>query len=960
MIDTTRWGEISALFDELVELPLPERERRLAALADSTLADEVRALLAADDEHGVLDAPVTAALPDLRTDDPAPDRCIGAWRLLRPIGEGGMGVVWLGERVDGAFEQRVAIKVLKRGMDTHAILRRFLLERRILARLRHEHIVRLIDGGMSDDGRPFYVMDHVGGRPLTTYATQTHLDVTARVALLARVAEAVAYAHTQLVVHRDLKPSNVLVDAEGEPRVLDFGIAKLLEESGEQTRTGTGLRVLSPAYAAPEQILGESIGTATDVYALGLMLCELLVGRLPRQRRGASAAQLAQDAENETIERPATLAARLPAAEVEALYGAGTTPAMLARRLAGDLDVIVAKALQRDPARRYAGAAAFAGDLRRWLEHRPIHARPDSRAYRARQFVRRHRVGVGAAALIAVALLGGLGTALWQARIARGEALRADAERRVAEQQLARTERVKQFILTLFRETDPVARASAQARSPLELVKAGIADVEASFGDQPELQAELLHDLGEIQTGLDDPKSARETLKRAWEQQKQLSGEDSVASAQAQAAYGDAVYLAGDVAAATSLLNQAISRLQARGQGNKPKTAQAESTLALIELIGARKEEAERLARHALQVDRESHGSGSLQAAVRLTSLGKILQETGRYEDALACYREALTVVVARGGEDHARAALLHTFIADVLRVQQHYDQALPEYEAAVRIERKQLPPGHSILGGTLIRLGDLQRRMQLLDAADASLTEAIGILAPTGSGQYAQALQFSGNLAREQGRFELAVQRYGNSIDVFRKVTGDSIYTWLTALVRIQAFIDAGQLAQADAAANEAVVGLSKLPDDDYASLFQASVLADLRHEQGRFVDAIKERRRTVDGLLKMYGRDHAETIQSHILLASSLIATGDVAQRTEASELLDDAHSALDAKPTENAISLHGLISLARARLRYANGDLKGARADLDNALEKLRAKPVDVRHLRTAQALARRIKS
>ncbi|MGN6519090.1 MAG: serine/threonine-protein kinase, partial [Dokdonella sp.] len=231
MVDTARWAEISALFDELVERPPDERERRLAMLeaADAALASEVRALLAADEQDGVLDAAASHALPGLLADSAPADRRAGAYRLLHPIGEGGMGVVWLGERSDGAFEQRVAVKVLKRGMDTHAVLRRFLQERRILARLHHPHVVRLLDGGMSDDGRPFYVMDHVDGVPLTAHAALQHLGVVARVALLAKVAEAVAYAHAQLVVHRDLKPSNVLVDADGAPRVLDFGIAKLLE-----------------------------------------------------------------------------------------------------------------------------------------------------------------------------------------------------------------------------------------------------------------------------------------------------------------------------------------------------------------------------------------------------------------------------------------------------------------------------------------------------------------------------------------------------------------------------------------------------------------------------------------------------------------------------------------------------------------------------------------------------------
>lgn len=960
-----RWNRVSELFDELVELEPSERNLRLEQLEahDAELAREVRALLAADlGVRSMLDSDAAAAFPELLEGDVGPERArsqVGPYRLLRPLGEGGMGEVWLAERIDGNFEQQVAIKLLKRGMDSRAILHRFLQERRILARLHHPHVVRLLDGGMSGDGQPYFVMEHVAGAPLVEYANQRHLDVAARVELIAKVADALAHAHAQLIVHRDLKPSNVLIDDADEPRVLDFGIAKLLEQSGNQTRTGTGLRVMSPAYAAPEQLLGEPISTRTDIYSLGLLLYELLLGELPANRQVSTPAQLSMEVAKDTGTHISSDAQKLGAERITALYGAHLDARHLLRTLTGDLDIIVAKTLQRDPARRYASATDLANDLRNWLQGNPISARPDSRAYRLRKFVRRHRLGVATAALLVIGLAAGLGVALWQASLARAAAARADAERRVAEQQLARTERVKQFILTLFRETDPVARASAKARSPAELVKAGIAEVDANFGDQPELQAELLRDLGEIQTGLDDPKSASETLKRAWEQQKRLSGEASVASAEMQAAYGDAVYLAGDVAAATPLLKQAIARLEATGQGEKPKNAQAQSTLSLIELIGANKEEAERLARHALRVDRATYGSDSLQAALRLTSLGKVLQETGRYDEALAVYREALAVVVARGGEDHARAAILHTFIADVLRVQRHYDKALPEYEAAVRIERKQLPPGHSILGATLIRLADLQRRMQLLDAADVSLTEAIAILAPTGSGQYAQALQFYGNLAREQGRFEVAAQRYGESVDVFRKVTGDSIYTGLTAMVRVQAFIDAGQLDKAEAAANEAVVGLSKLPEDDYANTFQASVLADLRHEQGRFAESIKERRRNVDGLLKMYGKEHAETIQSQILLASSLIAAGEMAQRTEAAALLDEAGAALARNDDEMVPAMQGLISLERARLQFADGDVQGARVGLDDALKRLQVRPVDVRHLRAAQAFARRIR-
>lgn len=959
MVDAARWAEISALFDELVEWPADARERRFAALADAALAAEVRALLAADDDDaGLLAEGVPAPWPELRADAAPHDRRAGAYRLLRPIGEGGMGVVWLGERSDGAFEQRAAVKLLKRGMDTQAILRRFLQERRILARLRHPHVVRLLDGGMSSDGRPYYVMEYVDGEPLTAHAARQRLDIAARVALLAKVAEAVAYAHTQLVVHRDLKPSNVLVDAGGEPRVLDFGIAKLLEQSGEQTRTGTGLRVLSPAYAAPEQILGEAVGTAADVYALGLLLCELLVGALPLQRRGGSAAQLAQDVEREVAEKPSAIAARRSPAQAEASYGAGVTPAALARRLAGDLDVIVAKALQREPARRYATAGAFADDLHRWLAGRPIAARADSGVYRARKFVHRHRVGVAASALVVAALVAGLGAALWQARLAREQAARADAERANAERQLARTERVKDFMLTLFRENDPVSRARAQARSASQLIGAGIAQIDATLGAEPDLQAELLRDLGEIQINLDDSRAGVATLARAWDLQKRQSGSDSLAATEAQVAYADGVYAAGDVKAAAPLVDAAMARLRELGAARGARMAQAESLAAKIRLIGGDIGGAERLARDAIDVARELHGARSIELVGHLETLAKVLHEGARFPEALAVLHEAIGIVEAAGGAGNASAAVLHMSVADALRVQRKYDEALPEYETALAIEREQLPRDHVILGGTLIRLGDLQRRTGRLDAADASLAEAIGILAKTPGGQYAQALQFHGNLARAQGRLELAAQRYRASFEAFRAATGDSVYTWLTALEVVSVLAELGRLDDADALAAQAVAAMAQLSSDDsYEAAYVNSVVGALRHAQHRLPEAIAARRRAAALIEKAYGPDHAEVAQAHAELAASLVAGGEAAQRGEAAALLEQARAALERGGDETAGPMLGLVHLVRGRVRRADGDLAGARTDVAQAIARLQA-PEHAARLREAMRLAQEL--
>lgn len=957
----SRWSDVAALFDEIVELAPAERAARLADLEcdDAALAAEVRSLLDADDRaNALLDADASAALPELLDRGPGPgDAIAGSYRLLRMVGEGGMGIVWLAERVDGTFEQQVAVKVLKRGMDTQAILRRFLLERRILARLRHRHIVRLIDGGSNADGRPFYVMDYVEGQPITEYAAMRELDLRSRVALLATVADAVAYAHSQLVVHRDLKPSNVLVDAGGEPRVLDFGIAKLIEESGEHTLTGTGLRVLSPAYAAPEQILGEPIGTATDVYALGLMLTELLVGDLPQRRRSANAALLAQEVQAETGERASSLAARLSTQRIGQLYGNGVEPRRLAQALAGDLDLMIGTALQRDPARRYATAAAFADDLRRWLGGRPIAARADSASYRFGRFVRRHRVGVAASVLIALSLVGGLAVALWQTGLARAEARRADAERAIAQRQLVRTERVKDFILTLFREQDPISRASVQARTPAAMIRDGVASIDNSLAAEPELQAQLLKDLGDIQASLDDREAAQTTLRRAWEMQASLSGPDSIASAEALAAYADAVYAVGDTVKSAPLLRDALKKLRDAGAGDTPRAALVESSLANIELTAGHSAEAEAFARHGLDVFRASYGANDTRVAMRLGVLGKVQQEAGNYPDALASYREALAIVARNNGEDHVRTAMLRTNLGDVLRVQRKYEEALREYETALKIERATLPPDHAYLGGTLLRLGDLQRRTGDFQAADRSFAESLTILGKTPSGQYAQALQTYGSLARAQGQFELAAQRYRKSFDVFRAATGDSVYTWYSALLEVGALVDLAKFKQADVRAAEAAAALARISHDAYDTTYVANVLGSLRQAEGRHDEAIPLLRQALQGVEKIYEKDHAEVAQARVALAGSLIAKRDPALHEEAGGLIETAIESLTRSGDAGSEPMLGSAYLERSRLRLQTGNQQAARKDIGEAIARLQS-PASTPRLRQAREVAQEL--
>ncbi len=481
------------LFEELVELSEPERVDRIAELADPEVAARVERLLAADRvPESALGDPLRAAAGWLAEDDRAAglvtDRRgerIGAWRILEPLGRGGMGEVFLAERADGAFERQVALKLLKRGLDSDEIVARFLGERRILARLDHPGIAQLVDGGLAPDGRPFFALELVSGRPITAWCAEHEVALEGRLRLLLEVVAAVDFAHRNLVVHRDLKPSNVLVTETGQVKLLDFGIAKLLGDE-EEDATRTGARLLTPRYAAPEQLAGEPVTTATDVHALGLLLWELVTGEPARRGSSGGGLPSAADLERETRTPPSAqvLAGAVPGrAPLE--DASPRARRRLARRLAGDLDKVVLKAMRREPERRYPSAAAFGEDLVRFLEDRPVAARGGAFAYRAGKFARRHRAAVVAATLVAVSLAVGVAATWRQARIAEAE--RARAERRFAD--VRRLANVALF--DVHATLDNVGGAMATRRLLVATALTYLDDLAREAGDEPELLAEL-------------------------------------------------------------------------------------------------------------------------------------------------------------------------------------------------------------------------------------------------------------------------------------------------------------------------------------------------------------------------------------------------------------------------------------------------------------------------------------
>ncbi|MGH9755217.1 MAG: protein kinase domain-containing protein [Blastocatellia bacterium] len=414
-----RWRQVEEIFQAAVEIDGAERDTFLTEACgdDADLQSEIVSLLAYEGvgtprghhiQQAVKDAARSLTIEQIEPEAPGDNligRRIGAYRVASLIGRGGMGAVYLAERDDAQFDQQAAIKIIKRGMDTDFIRERFLRERQILAGLDHPHIARLLDGGATEDGLPYFVMEYVAGVAITDYCEANKLSITERLKLFRHVCAAVQHAHQKLVAHRDLKPGNILVNRDGAPKLLDFGVAKLLAPDHDETRTSTEQRMLTPDYASPEQVRGETITTAADIYSLGVVLYELLTGRRLRQFKTASPVE---------IER--AICETEPAKPSDSVNPETVSAGKLQKQLAGDLDNIVLMAMRREPERRYESVGQFSEDIRRHLEGLPVIARQETIGYRAGKFIRRHKLGVAATALVILSLIGGIAMTNYQAR----------------------------------------------------------------------------------------------------------------------------------------------------------------------------------------------------------------------------------------------------------------------------------------------------------------------------------------------------------------------------------------------------------------------------------------------------------------------------------------------------------------------------------------------------------------
>jgi eukaryotic-like serine/threonine-protein kinase len=783
-MDSTRWQKVQSLFHEAADLP-PSQQRVFLETQcgdDAGLVSDVLILLEEDARGGsMLDGDVAEVASQIFGDPSSgslPFKEFGPYRIKQALGEGGMGVVYLAQREDLGNE--VAIKILRDAWVSPARRERFNAEQRTLAQLNHPSIARLYDADTSPDGTPFFVMEYVEGVPLTEFCKTQKCSISERLRLFRAVCEAVLYAHQHAVIHRDLKPSNILVKADGSIRLLDFGIAKHLENLGELVdQTITGLRLMTPAYAAPEQIRGEQVGIQSDVYSLGVVLYELLAGRLPFDLSKCTPAQAEQVLTEQEAEKPSAVA------RDEASSAPANGIAVTASKTAWtDLDVLCLKAMHKDPQRRYQSVEALIRDVDHYLDGEPLEAQPDTWHYTLDKFVRRHWKLVSAAAVV-FALLVGL-VIFYTVRLTRA--------RNAALMQAARTQRIQRFMLNLFQGGDPSAGPADDLRV-VTLLDRGVQEAR-SLDAEPAVQAELYETLGGIYQKLGKLEQADSLMESALAKREALYGPDSTETAKGLLALGSLRDAEARYADAERLIRQALDRDRRRLPANDPAVAKAmlalggvlenrgnydqsiailEQTVQLYSVPGSEPadladslyelanaqfyagnyQRSEEINQRVLTMYKQIYGERHPRVADVLINLGAIRLDLGHYPDAEQYDRQALDIVQAWYGKDNPETATDLTILARSLIYQKRYTEASDLLQQSLAIKERTFGKVHPSVASTLNELG---------------------------------------SVALNEGKYDAAEQYFERMADIYRTEYGEQHYLYATALSNLASVYTAQQ----------------------------------------------------------------------------------------------------------------------------------------------------------------------
>lgn len=719
-----RWKLVEQIFNTAVELPQQERPSFLqnACGNDPELRREVESLLEQDDGTGDMLGTLVSEAADSLSQEEIHDltgKTIGSYLIMGLVGRGGMAEVYRAIRGDDQYKKQVAIKLVRRNLAPSFFMSRFRHERQILASLEHRSIARFLEGGTTD-GIPYLVMEYIDGEPITDYCNKRDLPVRERLELFRSVCDAVQYAHRNLVIHRDLKPSNILVTSEGVTKLLDFGIAKLLNPEltdGLPTATISPIRLMTPEYASPEQVRGEQVTTATDVYSLGAVLYELLTQERPHQFKTRSILEIERVICNVEPERPSSAVLRAQPADAAQHTG---NRKKLSRELARELDNVVLMAMQKDPRLRYPTAWQFAEDIERYLDGRPVQARAQTVGYRAIKFARRHKTAVTAAVLL-VAMLAGF------AAIMAVQASRIAKER-------DRANEITEFLVNLFEVSNPGEARGNNIRAR-ELLDASAIKIGKELQHQPEVQAALMDTIGRVYRNLGLYNTSISLLEKSLEIRRRILSENHA-----------------DVASTMDHLATAYKEV-------------------------GKYEDAESLARKALATRQQLLGSDHRDVAESAGTVGDILQDRGKYDEAESFFRMELAIHQKLFGEEHEKVAESLNQLALLLKIKGKLDEAEPLYRKTLAMRRKLLGSDHPAVASDLNNLGRFLTEKGEYPEAEALLREAMEVdLKVLGKDHPDRAIVMS-NLAllfREKKEFDNAEMLYREALALRRKGLGD------------------------------------------------------------------------------------------------------------------------------------------------------------------------------------------
>jgi serine/threonine protein kinase/Flp pilus assembly protein TadD len=856
------WSRLEVLFEQALARPDHARAAFLAGACkdDAALRSEVEALL---DAHARAEGPLERLVAELDlpgiggfdpNDGSANDwtgRRVGPYTVVREIGRGGMGTVYLARRTDGQYERDVALKVIQSPLDAHQRAR-FVAERQILARLSHPGIAQLFDGGLTDEGFPYFTMEYVEGVRIDRYCDDHELDIASRLQIFGHVSDAVAAAHRSLVVHRDLKPSNILTKPDGTIKLVDFGIAKPLDPAVAVDLTRTGTELFTPDYASPEQVSGGAITTASDVYSLGAVLYQLLTGLTAHRFTSKTPA----DVERTICERETPSPSRAIAAlESESVPASGdvrddaqriararrTRPDRLKRRLAGDLDTIVMKALHKDPARRYASVDLLQQDITSHLHGLPVAARPDRWTYRTRKFVTRHRASVVAGVLIVASLAIGLVTTMIEARHAREQQAIAAVERDRARAEAARVKRVSGFITGLFRQADP-SQSQGESITAREILNRGEQRVEAELGGDPETQAALFDTIGQVYRNLALYEPSERLLQRALALRKSTFGPGSLEVADSLHNLASLDFDRNKYGDAEARFRESLGLRRARGAGPGEIAATLEQLGATLSDTG-KHGEAEPFLREALTLRRQS-GPGAPETMAAMDSLALALHRKGDFKQAEALFRDAVeqgrrlpaSVTPARVSSTLNLARLVHRYDRDARGAE-------PMYREALSLARSLYPNDHPDLA--------------------------------TCMSEFAKGLQDLGKLSEAE-----ALSREAQSM--WRRLYGDRHReTMISAQSLAGLLAEQEKLKEAEALYREALgTGRSLFGATHPLVVSSSNAFASFLDARGRFSEALPLREEELAGAIAHYGENHSVTARALMGLGRNALARGQLAE--------------------------------------------------------------------------------